>query len=386
MEDFLFLDELLTDEEKLIRQTVRNFVDKKVIPVMPQAYEKAEFHKEFIQECAKIGLLGMTLPVEVGGQGANAIEYGLVCQELERGDSGIRSFVSVQSSLCMYPIFEYGSSEQRKQWLPKMAKGELIGCFGLTEPDSGSDPASMKTHAKKVSGGYVLNGAKMWITNATIADLAIVWASVGANEIRGFIVEKNMPGFKTSEIKNKLSMRASNTGELIFEDCFIPESHYLPGTEKGIVSALACLTKARYGIAWGAMGAAMACYEIALNYVKERKQFGKPLASFQLIQKDLVEMLNEIVKGQLLNLRLGQLVQNNRAEYVHVSLAKMNACKEALKIARMARNLLGANGITLEYAVIRHMNNLESIFTYEGTDNMHHLIVGRYLTGSSAFS
>lgn len=385
MEDFLQLDNLLSSEEKLIRDAVRQFVASIVMPQISSAYEAGFFPKELIPELGNLGVFGMTLPAHLGGQQASEIAYGLVCQELERGDSGLRSFVSVQNSLCMYPIYAYGSETQQKHWLPKMAKGEIIGCFGLTEPDSGSDPASMKTKATKTQEGWILNGSKMWITNATLADVAIVWAKIDDGSIRGFIVEKSFAGFQANEIKHKASLRASITGELVFENCFVPDSHLLPKTNKGLSAALGCLTKARYGIGWGAVGAAMDCFERARRYVLERKQFGKPLASFQLIQKDLVEMFNEIVKAQLYNLRLGQLMQSNEANYVMVSLGKMNACKEALKIARMARNLLGANGISLEYHVIRHMNNLESVFTYEGTDNMHHLIVGRHLTDINAF-
>jgi glutaryl-CoA dehydrogenase len=385
MEDFLLLDELFSPEEKLIRDATRRFIEESVMSGITTAYEDGFFPTELIPEIANLGLFGMTLPPELGGQGASEVAYGLVCQELERGDSGLRSFVSVQNSLCMYPIYAYGSEAQQIQWLPKMAKGEVIGCFGLTEPDAGSDPASMKTTAKKVQDGWVLNGSKMWITNATLADIAIVWAKVDSKNIRGFIVEKAFKGFRANEIKHKGSLRASITGELVFEDCFIPEGNLLPKTDKGLSAALGCLTKARYGIAWGVMGAAMDCFERSKRYVLERKQFGKPLASFQLIQKDLVEMFNEINKAQMYNLRVGQLMDKHQANYVMVSLGKMNACREALKIARMARNLLGANGISLEYHVIRHMNNLESVFTYEGTDNMHHLIVGRHLTDISAF-
>lgn len=389
MEDFLKLDALLTEEEKLVRQSVRAMVDSEVIPVMADAYEKGIFPTKLIEQCAAMGLFGMTLPPKWGGSNASQVAYGLACQELERGDSGLRSFVSVQSSLSMYPIYEYGSEAQKEQYLPKMAKGELIGCFGLTEPNAGSDPSSLTTRAQKVSGGYCINGSKLWITNATIADLAIVWAKIEDDTIRGFIVEKKSPhnpsGFKSNEIKHKLSLRASITGELVFEDCFVPQENLLPGSHIGLRAPLGCLTKARYGIAWGVMGAAMACYDRVLAYTKQRFQFGKPIASFQLVQKDLVEMFNEIVKAQLLNLQLGRLHDQNQHTYVMVSLAKMNACKEALKIARMARNLLGANGISLEYDVMRHMANLESVFTYEGTDNMHHLIIGQYLTGLNAF-
>jgi len=389
MDDFFKLDGLLTSEEKSLRAAVGDMVRSQWLPIIAQAYEKAEFPLFIIKQCAQMGLLGMTLPVQWGGSGASQVAYGLVCQELEKGDSGLRSFVSVQSSLSMYPIYQYGSELQKQRYLAPMAKGELIGCFGLTEANAGSDPGSMTTYVKKVPGGYYLNGAKLWITNATIADIAIVWAKIEDNTIRGFIVEKqsinNPRGFKAYAIPNKLSLRASMTGELVFEDCFIPDENLLPGTDIGLVAALGCLTKARYGIAWGTIGAAMACYEIALEYTKIRTQFGKPLASCQLVQKDLVDMLNEILKAQLLNLHLGRLHDKNEHDYTMVSLAKMNACSQALKIARMARNLLGANGISLEYHVMRHMANLESVFTYEGTDNMHHLIVGKQITGYSAF-
>jgi glutaryl-CoA dehydrogenase len=387
MEDFLKLDDLLTEEEKLTRQMVRAMVDEQVIPRISDAFDKAEFPMEFISHCAKLGLLGLTLSKEWGGANASQVAYGLMCQELERGDSGLRSFVSVQNALSMYPIERFGSDAQKQKYLPSMVKGEMIGCFGLTEPDIGSDPAHLKTRAKKVEGGYLLQGAKRWVTNGTIAHIAIIWAKTEDDKIRGFIVEKNPnpKGLITNEIKHKLSLRASISGEFVFDNCFVPEENLLPGTEIGLGAALACLTKARYGIAWGAIGAAMACYETALRYTKERIQFGKPIAQFQLVQHDLVEMFNEIVKAQVLNLQIGRLHDKNQHTFVMVSLAKMNACKEALKIARMARNLLGANGIILDYTVIRHMANLESVFTYEGTNNMHHLIVGKYLTGLDAF-
>jgi glutaryl-CoA dehydrogenase len=332
-----------------------------------------------------LGLLGLTLTSDYGGAEASYVSYGLVCQELERGDSGLRSFVSVQSSLCMYPIFRYGSEEQKKHFLPKMAAGKIIGCFGLTEPDSGSDPASMRTFARKVSGGWRLNGAKMWITNASIADIVIVWAQTEEG-IRGFIVEKEFAGFSTREIKQKMSLRASVTGELVFEDVFVPDENFLPGSDKGLGAPLSCLNQARYGIAWGAMGAAMACFDTTREYLLERKQFNKPLASFQLIQKDLADMYTEIIKAQCLNLQVGRLKEQQRETPVMISLAKGNACREALKIARTCRNLLGANGISLEYPVIRHMLNLESVFTYEGTDNVHTLVVGRHITGINAFA
>ena len=385
MEDFLLLDSSYQDEERLIRDTVASFVSTQVLPKISDAFERAEFPREFITEVANLGLLGMTLPTEYGGSDASAIAYGLVCQELEKGDSGLRSFVSVQSSLCMFPIYQYGTEAQRKRFLPAMAAGEKIGCFGLTEPNSGSDPSSMHTTAKKVSDGWLLNGSKTWITNATIADLAIVWAKTESG-IRGFIVETNSPGFQRTEIKHKLSLRASITGELSFQDCFVPHEHLLPGTESGLKAALNCLTQARYGIAWGAIGAAMACYERAQAYTLERQQFQRPLASFQLVQQDLVNMFSEIVKAQALNIQIGRLKDQKLATPEMVSLAKRNSCREALKIARSARNLLGGNGISLEYDVIRHMNNLESVFTYEGTDNVHTLVLGRHITGISAFS
>ena len=297
----------------------------------------------------------------------------------------MRSFVSVQSSLCMYPIFTYGSDVEKNRFLKKMAEAKLIACFGLTEPDSGSDPASMRTTATKVSGGYQLNGAKMWITNAPVADLAIVWART-VDGIRGFLVEKEFPGFERKTIHHKLSLRASHTGELVFNDCFIPDANLLPGSDCGIKAPLSCLSQARYGIAWGAIGAAMACYESVVSYTKERVQFNKPIASFQLIQADLVEMFSEIVKAQCLNLQLGQLKADKKITPAMISLAKRNACRTALMVARKSRNLLGANGISLEYPVIRHMANLESVFTYEGTDNIHTLVLGKHITGIDAFA
>lgn len=383
MKNFLHLDEHYTDEERLIRDTVRRFVDEEVTPRMADAFEKGEFPRLFIDKLAELGLLGITLSEEYGGAAASYTAYGLVCQELERGDSGLRSFASVQSSLCMFPIFAYGSDEQKSHYLPKMAKAELIGCFGLTEPDAGSDPASMKTTAKKVDGGWVLNGSKMWITNAGIADLAIVWAKTD-DGVRGFIVEKDREGFQQTEIHHKLSLRASVTGELSFNDCFVPDSHYLPGS-KGLAAPLSCLSKARYGIAWGTLGAAQACFELTLQYVKERKQFGRPVASFQLIQSALADMFTDITKGQALNYQLGSLADSGTITPEMISMGKMNGARTALQIARQCRNLMGANGISLEYHVIRHMNNLESVFTYEGTDNVHQLILGKYLTGISAF-
>ncbi len=384
MEDFLLIDQQLTSEERLIRNNVHKFVASEITPRMAQAYEQAVFPTDLIAKIADLGLFGMTLPVQYGGSEASYVSYGLVCQELERGDSGVRSFVSVQSSLCMYPIFAFGSEEQKMRWLPAMAQGKKIGCFGLSEADSGSDPASMQTTAKQVANGWEITGSKMWITNATIADVAIVWAKTEQG-IQGFLVEKEFAGFSTIEIKHKMSLRASITGEIILQKCIVPEASRLPGTSKGLMAALECLTQARYGIAWGAIGAAMSCFETALDYCKTRKQFSKPLAAFQLIQKDLVDMLNEITKAQCMNLQLGRLKDAGKSNYAMVSMAKMNACKQSLSIARKARNLLGANGISLEYPVIRHMQNLEAVFTYEGTDNIHHLIVGKYITGISAF-
>ena len=384
MDDLLLIDEQLHDDERMIRDSVARFVSNDVIPLMAESFDQATFPKELIKKSADLGLLGLTLPAQYGGAEASYVAYGLVCQELERGDSGLRSFVSVQSSLCMYPIFRYGNEEQKVRFLPKMAAGEVIGCFGLTEPDSGSDPSSMRTHAKKVKGGWRLNGAKMWITNATIADIAIVWAKTDAG-ISAFIVEKEFKGFTCSEIKLKMSLRASITGELVFDDVFVPDENLLPGSDRGLGAALGCLSQARYGIAWGALGAAMACFDITRDYLLERKQFNKPFASFQLIQKDLAEMYTEIVKAQCLNLQIGRLKDEQRETPVMISLAKGNACREALKIARTCRNLLGANGISLEYHVIRHMLNLESVFTYEGTDNVHTLVLGRHITGINAF-
>lgn len=387
MEDFLLLDEQLQDEEKLIRENVARFVRDEVDPIIEDAYEKGEFPHQFPQYAAKLGLLGMTLPAKYGGSDASYVSYGLVCQELERGDSGLRSFVSVQNSLCMFPIFTFGSEAQKQHFLPKMAQGELIGCFGLTEPDSGSDPSQMRMVAKKVTGGWELTGSKLWITNASQADLAIVWAKTEAG-IRGFIIEKDRPGFKQREIKHKMSLRASVTGELIFDKCHVPDENYLPGSDKGLAAPLSCLTQARFGIAWGVIGAAMACFDIARQYTLERKQFNKPIASFQLVQKDLVDMFSEILKSQTLNLQISQLKDKdeNKVTPEMISLAKLTACKTALNVARMARNLLGANGISLEYHVIRHMNNLESVFTYEGTDNIHTLVLGKHITGISAFA
>ena len=384
MDDLLLLDEQLQDDERMIRDSVARFVRDDVMPSIAQSFEDAIFPRDLIKKTADLGLLGMTLPAQYGGSEASYVAYGLVCQELERGDSGLRSFVSVQSSLVMYPIFRYGTEEQKTRFLPKLAAGDLIGCFGLTEPDSGSDPASMHTTAKKTAGGWVLNGSKIWITNATIADIAIVWAKTDEG-IRAFVVEKEFKGFTRRELKLKMSLRASVTGELIFEDVFVPENNLLPGTSRGLGAALSCLNQARYGIAWGVMGAAMACFDLTRDYLLARQQFKKPLASFQLIQKELANMYTEIIKAQCLHLQIGRLKDQQRDTSVMISLAKGNACRDALKIARACRNLLGANGISLEYHVIRHMLNLESVFTYEGTDNVHTLVLGRHITGINAF-
>lgn len=384
MDDLFRMDDQLSDDEKLIRESVRRYVNDQVLPMIEDAFETAQFPQQYIKGAAELGLLGMTLPEEYGGSAASAVSYGLVCQELEYGDSGLRSFVSVQSSLCMFPIFTYGSEAQKQKYLKKMSRAEIIACFGLTEANSGSDPAGMQTQAKKVDGGYLLNGSKLWITNAPIADIAIIWSNTD-DGIRGFIVEKEFDGFSRNPIKHKMSLRASSTGELVFNDVFIPDENLLPGTDIGLKAALCCLTQARFGIAWGAMGAAQACFDIARDYVNDRKQFERPLSSNQLIQQSLADMYSEIVKAQCLNLQLARLKDQGQLKPVMVSLAKRNACREALKIAREARNLLGANGISLEYHVIRHMNNLESVFTYEGTDNVHTLVLGRYLTGINAF-
>lgn len=385
MDDLLYFDQQLNDEERIIRASVKRFCSEEAQPLMTNAFEGGHFPSQLIQKIAELGMLGLTLPTEAGGIGASAISYGLLCQELEYCDSSLRSFVSVQNSLCIYPIFTFGSDTQKKRFLPGMLAGKLIGCFGLTEANSGSNPAGMLTNAKKVSDGWILNGSKIWITNASIADLAIVWAKTDQG-IRGFIVEKAFKGFKQIEIKHKMSLRASVTGELVFEDVFIPDTNLLPKTVKGLAAAFSCLNQARYGIAWGAIGAAMACFDIARQYLLDREQFGKPLASFQLIQKDLAEMYSEIIKAQWLNLQLGRLKDQGQENPTMISLAKYNACREALKIARTCRNLLGANGISLEYPVIRHMLNLESVFTYEGTENIHLLVLGKHITGINAFT
>jgi glutaryl-CoA dehydrogenase len=382
--DYYLLDDWFTDEEKMIRQAVRDYVEENFIPIIEECYMNAEFPSQLIPGLADLGVLGCSLK-GYGCAGLNSIAYGLICQELERGDSGIRSFASVQSSLVMYPIYTFGSEEQKEKWLPPMAKGEKIGCFGLTEPDFGSNPTGLRTRAKKQGDHYILNGAKMWITNGTVADVAVVWAKDDDDVITAFLVEKGTPGFSAPEIKNKHSLRASVTSELIFEDCKIPVENMLPNS-RGLKHALMCLTQARYGISWGVIGAAMSCYETALNYSKTRIQFDKPIASFQMVQDKLVWMLNEITKAQLLAFRLGKLKDEGKMRPEHVSLAKMNNVKMAREVGYVAREILGANGVAAEYPVMRHMNNIESVFTYEGTHDIHILTVGRDITGIAAFN
>jgi len=381
--DFYRIDDLLTDEERMVRDTVRRFVDERIGPVIDKHFEDATFPKELIPEMAEIGLFGSTLPEDYGCAQMNNVSYGLVMQELERGDSGLRSFASVQGALVMYPIFAFGSEEQKRKWLPLLARGEKIGCFGLTEPDHGSDPGAMETRARRTGNGWLLNGTKRWITNGTMADIAIVWAKAG-DEIKGFIVETNTPGFQAPEIKNKLSLRASVTSDLIFDDVLVPDAALLPKTE-GLKAPLMCLNQARYGIAWGALGAAMACYECAVEYTKGRIQFDKPIAQFQLVQDKLAHMLTEITKGQLIAWRLGRLKDEGKLHFAQTSMAKRNNVWIGLETARLARDLMGANGITLEYPVFRHMCNLESVYTYEGTHHIHTLILGEYITGLPAY-
>jgi len=381
--DYYDIDDMLSDEEKSIRDTVRDFVNEEVIPVIEEYNQEMQFPTQLIPKMAELGIFGPTLPPEYGGMGINNIAYGLIMQELERGDSGVRSFASVQSGLVMYPIYTFGSEEQRKKYLPKLAQGEFIGCFGLTEPDFGSNPGGMITKAEKKDGGYILNGAKMWITNGTVADVAVVWAKLDG-VVKGFIVEKGTKGFSAPEMKGKLSLRASITSELVFEDCFIPEENLLPKSG-GLKSPLMCLTQARYGIAWGVVGLAMECYNTALNYSLSRIQFGKPIAAFQITQEKLAYMLTEITKAQLLCYQLGKLKDSGKMKPQQVSLAKRNNCEIAKIIASMAREMLGANGILDEYPVMRHLNNIESVKTYEGSHEMHTLILGEDVTGMAAF-
>ncbi len=387
--DFLGIDALLTDEERLIRDTARKFVRDRVNPNIADWFEDGVFPREMAKEIGALGLLGMHL-TGYDCAGASAVSYGLACLEMEAGDSGFRSFVSVQGSLAMFPIHAFGSEAQKQEWLPRMAAGDAIGCFGLTEPDYGSDPSGMRTVARKDGGDYVLNGTKMWITNGGVADVAIVWAKLldegdDAKAIRGFVVPTNTKGFSTSDVDKKLSLRASVTSELVLEDVRLPASAMLPDV-RGLRGPLSCLNEARYGILWGALGAARACYEAALDYSATRVQFGRPIAGFQLTQQKLVDMMLEINKGLLSALHIGRMKDAGTAHPAHVSFGKLNNVREALDICRSARTILGANGITLEYPVIRHMNNLESVLTYEGTTEVHTLILGQALTGLSAFS
>ena len=380
--DFYRIDDLLTDEERLVRSTVSRFVDERFLPVVADHYERASFPMEIVPELAKLGVFGMHLQ-GYGAAGMSNVMYGLACQELERGDSGLRSFVSVQGSLCMFPIHRYGSEEQKQRWLPFMARGEVIGCFGLTEPEFGSNPAGMATRARRDGGDWVINGTKRWITNGNVAHLAIVWART-EDGVRGFLVETGTKGFQAREIHHKLSMRASVTSELILDDVRVPARNELPGAQ-GLKAPLSCLNEARYGIVWGVLGAATACYRSALDYAKARVQFDRPIAAYQLTQEKLVNMLTEITKGQLLALQLGRLKDQGNVTATQISMAKLNNVREALQIAREARAILGANGISLEYPVMRHMNNLETVLTYEGTSEIHMLAIGEEITGLSAF-
>ena len=382
--DYFNMDELLTDEHKLIREAAREWVKKEISPIIEDACQKAEFPIQILPGLAEIGAFGPYIPVEYGGAGLDNISYGIIMQELERGDSGIRSTASVQSSLVMYPIFKYGNEDQRKKYLPKLSTGELMGCFGLTEPDHGSNPGGMTTNIKDMGDHFVLNGAKMWISNSPFADIAIVWAKNEEGRIKGVIVERGMQGFTTPETHNKWSLRASATGELVFDNVKIPKENILPNKD-GLGAPLGCLDSARYGIAWGAIGAAMDCYDTALRYSKERIQFGKPIAAFQLQQKKLAEMITEITKAQFITLRLGQLKNEDKATSAQISMCKRNNVEMALNITREARQILGGMGITGEYSIMRHMMNLESVITYEGTHDIHLLITGLDITGENAF-
>lgn len=382
--DYYLVDELLSEEHLLIRNTVRDWVKKEVSPIIENYAQNAEFPKHLIKSLGEIGAFGPTIPVEYGGAGLDYIAYGIIMQEIERGDSGIRSTASVQGSLVMYPIYTYGSEEQKRKYLPKLASGEIMGCFGLTEPDHGSNPGGMVSNIKDMGNYYLLNGAKMWISNAPFADIAVVWAKDESGKIRGMILERGMEGFTTPETHNKWSLRASATGELVFDNVKVPKENLFPEI-KGLKGPLGCLNQARYGIAWGALGAAMDCYDTALRYSKERMQFGKPIGAFQLQQKKLAEMITEITKGQLLLWRLGQLKNENRASPEQISMAKRNNVEIALKVARESRQILGGMGITGEYSIMRHSMNLESVVTYEGTHDIHLLITGMDITGFNAF-
>ena len=382
--DYFGVDELLTEEHKLIRETVRNYVKKEISTIIEDFAQRAEFPQHIVKQLGDLGCFGPTVPEQYGGGGLDYISYGLMMQELERGDSGVRSTASVQGSLVMFPIYQYGNEAQRNKYLPKLASGEWLGCFGLTEPNHGSDPGGMLTNFKDDGDFVILNGAKMWISNAPFAQIAVVWAKNEAGEIQGIIVERGMEGFTTPTTHGKWSLRASATGELVFDNVRVPKENILPNV-KGLKGPLGCLTKARFGIAWGAIGAAMDCYDIALNYSKERVQFGKPIGGFQLQQKKLAEMVTEITKAQLLNWRLGVLMNEGKVTPAQVSMAKRNACEVATNICRDARQMLGGMGITGEYPVMRHMMNLESVITYEGTHDIHLLITGMDVTGFNAF-
>ena len=382
--DYYLVDELLTEEQKLIRDTVRAYVKKEISPIIEDYAQKAEFPKQIIKGLGDLGCFGPFVPTKYGGAGLDYITYGIMMQELERGDSGIRSTASVQGSLVMFPIYKFGTEEQKHKYLPKLATGELMGCFGLTEPNHGSNPAGMLSNIKDAGDHYVLNGSKMWISNAPFADIAVVWAKDEAGDIRGMVVERGMAGFSTPETHGKWSLRASATGELVFDNVKVPKENIFPNI-KGLKGPLTCLSSARYGIAWGALGCAMDCYDTALRYAKQREQFGRPIAGFQLTQKKLAEMITEITKSQLLNWRLGVLRNEDRATPAQISMAKRNSCDIALKVSREARQILGGMGITGEFSIMRHMMNLESVVTYEGTHDIHLLITGMDVTGLNAF-
>jgi glutaryl-CoA dehydrogenase len=381
--DYYNVDGLLSEDERMIRDTVRSFVDEEVIPIIEKHYEEGTFPKELVKRCGDLGMFGPTIPEEYGGGGLNSVTYGLICQELERGDSALRSCVSVQGSLVMYPIWQYANEDHKRKWLPLLASGDALGCFGLTEPDFGSNPGGMLTTARETDGGYVLNGAKMWITNGTYADVAVVWAKLDG-VVRGFIVEKGTPGFSAPEMKGKHSLRASTTSELILQDVEIPKENIFPDV-KGLRGPFSCLNQARYGISWGAIGAAIAVYESSVNYATTRVQFNRPIGGFQLVQQKLVWMLNEITKAQLLSYHLGRMKDAGTWRPQQVSMAKRNNVWMALECARMARDLHGANGILGEYPIMRHMANLESVKTYEGTHDIHTLILGADITGIEAY-
>jgi glutaryl-CoA dehydrogenase len=381
--DLYDIRSMLSEEECMVQDTVARFTDERVLPIIGDCFDKARFPTELIPEMAELGLLGATLPADYGCAGMNGVSYGLICQELERGDSGLRSFASVQSSLCMYPIYAYGSEEQKKEWLPQMAQGKVIGCFGLTEPHGGSDPANMKTHAKKDGGDWVINGAKMWITNGNLAHIAIVWAQTDEG-IQGFIVPTNTKGFTAQEVHKKMSLRASVTSGLFFDNVRVPDSSRLPNV-KGLKGPLGCLTQARYGITWGPIGAAIACFTETTEYAKNRILFKRPLAANQAVQVKLADMARRITLAQLLSLQLGRLKDAGKMQPTQVSLAKWNNCRMAIDIARECRDILGAAGITTEHSPIRHALNLESVITYEGTETVHQLVVGREVTGINAF-